>query len=41
MNELRTMYMMNNHDLKIRVKDVMRYLRVKENDATMRRLLEE
>lgn len=35
------MYMMNNHDLKIRVKDVMRYLRVKENDATMRRLLEE
>ena len=41
MNELRTMYIMNNHDLKIRVKDVMRYLHVKENDATMRRLLEE
>lgn len=41
MNELRTMYMMNNHDLKIRVRDVMRYLRVKESDATMRRLLEE
>jgi len=41
MDELRTMYMMNNHDLKIRVKDVMRYLRVRESDATMRRLLEE
>jgi len=41
MNELRTMYMMNNHDLKIKVRDVMRYLRVRESDATMRRLLEE
>lgn len=41
MNELRTMYMINNHDLKIKVRDVMRYLRVKESDATMRRLLEE
>ncbi len=41
MNELRTMYMMNNYDLKIRVRDVMRYLRVRESDATMRRLLEE
>lgn len=35
------MYMINNYDLKIKVKDVMRYLRVKESDATMRRLLEE
>ena len=41
MNELRTMYLMNNHDLKIRIRDVMRYLRVREGDATMRRLLEE
>ncbi len=41
MNQLRTMYMMNNYDLKIRVKDVMRYLRVRESDATMRRLLDE
>ena len=41
MNELRTMYMVNNHDLKIKVRDVMRYLRVRESDATMRRLLEE
>lgn len=41
MNQLRTMYIVNNHDLKIKVKDVMRYLRVKENDSTMRRLLEE
>ena len=41
MNELRTMYMMNNYDLKIKLRDVMRYLRVRESDATMRRLLEE
>lgn len=41
MSDLRTMYMMNNHDLKIKVRDVMRYLRVRESDATMRRLLEE
>lgn len=41
MNELRTMYMVNNYDLKIRVKDVMRYLRVRESDATLRRLLDE
>ena len=41
MNELRTMYLMNNFDLKIRVRDVMRYLRVKQGDETMRRLLEE
>ena len=41
MNELRTMYIMNNYDLKIRVKDVMRYLRARESDATMRRLLDE
>ncbi|MBR2025496.1 MAG: Vitamin B12 dependent methionine synthase activation subunit [Clostridia bacterium] len=41
MDQLRTMYMVNNRDLKIKIKDVMRYLRVKENDGTMRRLLEE
>ena len=41
MADLRTIYMMNNRDLKIRVKDVLRYLRVKESDSTMRRLLEE
>ncbi len=41
MTDLRTIYMMNNRDLKIRVKDVMRYLRVRESDSTMRRLLEE
>ena len=41
MNQLRTLYIVNNHDLKIKIKDVLRYLRVKENDGTMRRLLEE
>ena len=41
MDDIRTMYMINNHDLKIKVRDVMRYLRVRESDATMRRLLEE
>ena len=41
MSELRTMFMVNNYDLKIRVRDVMRYLRVRESDSTMRRLLEE
>ena len=41
MNELRTMYMVNNYDLKIRVKDVTRYLRVRESDAMLRRLLDE
>lgn len=41
MNQLRTLYMVNNNDLKIKIKDVLRYLRVKENDNTMRRLLEE
>ncbi len=40
-NELRTMYMINNRDLNLKVKDVMRYLRVRESDATMHRLLEE
>ena len=35
------MFMVNNYDLKIRVRDVMRYLRVRESDSTMRRLLKE
>lgn len=41
MADLRTIYIINNRDLRIRVKDVMRYLRIKETDSTMRRLLEE
>lgn len=41
MAELRTMFMVNNRDLRIKVRDVMRYLRVKESDPSLRRLLEE
>lgn len=39
--DLRTLYIVNNRDLKLKVKDVMRYLRVRESNAMMHRLLEE